>query len=103
MNEFFRSLSGMQWITKEDFETSLVETIGDIDYKNFIAAMERLCSLPYSYRAKDFISKYLKPLSAQANAYEIAKPKYDADGRMYVTTYGSLFYFVLLLVIGIAM
>ncbi|XP_037027846.1 28S ribosomal protein S9, mitochondrial [Bradysia coprophila] len=84
------SMSGAQWVSKDDLENILVETIGDLDYQNFITAMERLCSLPYSYRLKDFIMKYRKPLLARTNVYEIAKPKYDTDGRMYVTTYECL-------------
>lgn len=79
----------MQWISKDELENELIEIIGDPDYRNFVSAMERLCSLPYSYRVKDFISKYRKPLLVQSKVYEVAKPKYDADGRMYVTTYGS--------------
>lgn len=81
----------MQWLSKDDLETELVELIGDVEYKNFVNAMERLSSLPYSYRIKDFILKYRKPLQTHAMAYEVVKPKYDADGRMYVTTYGTVF------------
>lgn len=81
------TLSGMQLITKDELENELVETIANKDYQSFVSAMERLCSLPYSYRIKDFILKYQKPLLVQSNTYEIVKPKYDADGRMYVTTY----------------
>lgn len=81
----------MQWISQDELENELVETIGELEYRNFITAIERLCLLPYSYRIKDFILKYRKPLLMQTNTYEIATPKYDADGRMYVTTYG-LFY-----------
>lgn len=78
----------MQWISKEELESELVESIGDLDYRNFVTAMERLFSLPYSYRVKDFILKYRKPLLTQTNTYDIVQPKYDTDGRMYVTTYG---------------
>ncbi len=78
----------MQWITKDELENELVESIGDSDYRNFVVAIERLCLLPYSYRIKDFIMKYRKPLLTQTSASEVAQPKYDADGRMYVTTYG---------------
>lgn len=81
----------MQWLSKDELENELVESIGDLDYRNFVIAIERLCLLPYSYRIKDFILKYRKPLLTNSNTYEITKPKYDADGRMYVTTYGSYF------------
>jgi len=84
------SFAGMQWISKNDLETELVEALSDLEYRNFVNAMERLCSLPYSYRLKDFIVKYRKPLLVQSTTYEIAKPKFDADGRMYVTTYECL-------------
>lgn len=84
------TLSGSQWITKDELENILVETIGDVDFKHFITAMERLCQLPYSYRVKDFIMKYRKSLMSNTNRNEIVTPKYDADGRMYVTTYECL-------------
>lgn len=83
-------MSGAHWINKDQLESVLVETIGDSDHSRFVDAMERLCKLPYSYRFKDFIMKYRKPLISESNRYEIVQPKYDADGRMYVTTYECL-------------
>lgn len=66
-----------------------MEEILDIEYNNFINAMNRLIDMPYSYNIKDFIMKYRQLLLAQKNNKEIIKPKYDKDGRQYVTIYGK--------------
>lgn len=95
-------MSGAHWINKDQLESVLVETIGDSDHSRFVDAMERLCKLPYSYRFKDFIMKYRKPLISESNRYEIVQPKYDADGRMYVTTYGRCWGFFVSLFQSIA-
>nr|XP_008191155.1 PREDICTED: 28S ribosomal protein S9, mitochondrial [Tribolium castaneum] len=83
-------LSGYQWLDKPSLEQELVETIGDKDYESFVATMERLCSLPYSYRFKDFIFKYRKPLMTHEQTYQAPKPQFDADGRAFITTYECL-------------
>lgn len=75
-------------MNKEELEQVLVEEIADIEYNNFVNAMDRLVSMPYSYKAHEFISKYRKPLMVQTNAYDILQPQYDEQGRMSVTTYG---------------
>ncbi|XP_072942919.1 small ribosomal subunit protein uS9m [Epargyreus clarus] len=78
------------WFTKDHLEQVLVEQITDLEYDNFKLVMERLISLPYSYRCQDFINKYRKQLAAQRFALEIPKPGYDSDGRAFVTTYECL-------------
>jgi small subunit ribosomal protein S9 len=83
-------LSGSEWITKEQLENILVEEIKEIEYDNFKNAMDRLASLPYSYRIKDFINKYRKPLMVQTTTYDIPKVQYDKDGRSYITVYECL-------------
>lgn len=78
------------WFTKDHLEQVLVEQITDLEYDNFKLVMERLISLPYSYRCQEFINKYRKPLATQRFALEIPKPGYDSDGRAFVTTYECL-------------
>ncbi|CAH0713281.1 unnamed protein product, partial [Brenthis ino] len=68
----------------------LVERINELEYENFKLVMERLVTLPYSYRFKEFIEKYRKPLAAQRFALEIPKPSYDENGRAFITTYECL-------------
>jgi hypothetical protein len=61
-----------------------------VEYDSFVNAMSRLASLSYSFRIKDFINKYRKPLMAQTTAYDIPKVQYDKDGRSYITVYGKI-------------
>ncbi|KAJ0174075.1 hypothetical protein K1T71_010221 [Dendrolimus kikuchii] len=83
-------LGGSVWLTKEQLEMALVESITDLEYDNFKVVMERLVSLPYSYRHKEFIEKHRKPLASQKFALEIPKPSYDDEGKAYITTYECL-------------
>ncbi|XP_049876964.1 28S ribosomal protein S9, mitochondrial [Pectinophora gossypiella] len=84
------NLGNSNWLSKEQLEQSLVEKLTDLEYDNFKVVMERLVSLPYSYRSKEFIEKYRKPLASQKFALEIPKPGYDDEGRAFVTTYECL-------------
>ncbi|XP_068620083.1 small ribosomal subunit protein uS9m [Battus philenor] len=84
------NLNNTLWLTKEQLEQHLVEKLTDLEYENFKLVMERLVSLPYSYKYKDFIEKYRKTLMSQKFALEIPKPKYDEEGRAFVTTYECL-------------
>jgi hypothetical protein len=85
-------MSGFHWLDKSTLEKELVETIGDKDYEAFISTLERLCQLPYSYRSKEFIVKYRKPLMSHEQTYQAPKPQNDADGRSFITTYGNIFF-----------
>ncbi|XP_041984976.1 28S ribosomal protein S9, mitochondrial [Aricia agestis] len=78
------------WFTKDQLEQALVEQISDLEYDNFKLVMERLSSMPYSYKCKEFIEKYRNPLAIQKFALEIPKPSYDENGRAYITTYECL-------------
>lgn len=84
------NLDGSVWVTKDQLEQTLLETILDLEYDNFKVVMDRIVSLPYSYRCKEFIEKYRKPLATQKFALEIPKPSYDDEGRAFVTTYECL-------------
>ena len=83
-------LDSSTWVTKEELEQLLVENINELEYDNFKLVMDRLVALPYSYKYKEFIEKYRKPLSIQKFALEIPKPNYDENGRAFVTTYECL-------------
>lgn len=83
------NLSGSQWISKDQLELRLVETIQDIEYNNFVNAMDRLANQPYSYRVKEFIETYRRPLLNQKITLEIPKPQVDQDGRGFITVYGE--------------
>jgi small subunit ribosomal protein S9 len=83
-------LENSLWVTKEQLEQMIVESITDIEYDNFKVVMERIVSLPYSYRCREFIERFRKPMAAQRFALEIPKPSYDENGCAYITTYECL-------------
>ncbi|XP_037942873.1 28S ribosomal protein S9, mitochondrial [Teleopsis dalmanni] len=83
-------IAGHQWLSKAQLELELVETIADIEYNNFTNVMNRLVTLPFSYKSKSFIDKYLKPLMDQTIQLEAPKPRIDEKGRQYITTYECL-------------
>lgn len=83
-------IDGSVWLSKEQLENILVETITDLEYDNFKQVMDRIVSLPHAYRCQELIDKYRKPLSTQKFALEIPKPQYDDAGRAYITTYECL-------------
>lgn len=88
---YFQSkTAGFQLLPKDQLERVLVERIADLEYQNFTNAMDRLISLPYSYKSKAFIERYLKPLIDQSKQLEVPKPKIDEQGRQYITTYECL-------------
>lgn len=82
-------LSGFEWLPKDHLELILVEAIQDIEYSNFIVAMNRLATHPYSYRVQEFIRTYQRPLMSQMTLLEIPKPQVDEDGRSFITVYGK--------------
>ncbi|XP_030373484.1 28S ribosomal protein S9, mitochondrial [Scaptodrosophila lebanonensis] len=83
-------MAGFQMLPKDQLEVKLVETIADIEYSNFVSSMERLIASPFSYKSKNFIERYLKPLIDQSKQLEVPKPKIDEQGRQYITTYECL-------------
>lgn len=82
-------LTGFQWLNKDQLELRLVETIQELEHTNFVNAMERLAKHPYSYRFKDFINQYRRPLLNQTVTLEIPKPQIGEDGRNFITVYGE--------------
>lgn len=82
------NLSGSAWIDQDKLELLLVETIDKVEYSNFVGALDRLANHPYSYRHKEFILKYRRPLSTSKSIEDIPKPGIDKDGKSVVTTYG---------------
>lgn len=82
-------MSDSTWLTKEQLQDKIIETITDKQYTDFIAMMDRLFQHPYSYQVKDFIMKYRRTLLIQTKDREIIEPKIGEDGRKYVTTYGN--------------
>ncbi|XP_017775117.1 PREDICTED: 28S ribosomal protein S9, mitochondrial [Nicrophorus vespilloides] len=83
-------MSGYQWLDKDALEKQCVEGINDKEYNNFKDAMERLTKLPYSYKVKDFIMEYSRPLMMQTKTHDVPELQYDKDGKAFITTYECL-------------
>ncbi|XP_057671672.1 28S ribosomal protein S9, mitochondrial [Diorhabda carinulata] len=83
-------ISGYQWLDKASLEIKLVETLGEKDYEYFINSFERLTAMPYSYKVKDFILEYAKPIINKVQKFEAPKIRIDSDGKQYVTVYECL-------------
>ncbi|XP_073981102.1 small ribosomal subunit protein uS9m-like isoform X2 [Rhodnius prolixus] len=78
-------VTGSQWISKEELEKMVVEPLTDFEYKNFLAAAERLLAHKYSAFAKEIIMKYRKTLMEMTMSFEAPKPEYDENGRAFIT------------------
>ncbi|XP_040888509.1 28S ribosomal protein S9, mitochondrial [Toxotes jaculatrix] len=73
------SLDSSRWLTKEEVEDSLVETISTQDYDRFIQLMERLLSMPYCASEEEFVLRYRRKLEAQSKKHSV--PPLDRDER----------------------
>uniref|UniRef100_A0AAG5DFA8 Small ribosomal subunit protein uS9m n=1 Tax=Anopheles atroparvus TaxID=41427 RepID=A0AAG5DFA8_ANOAO len=82
--------TGSEWQPKELLEKKIVETITDIEYDNFVNAMNRLVNHPLSECAKEFLKEYSKPLISKLENDSIPTPQHDSDGRQFVTIYECL-------------
>ncbi|XP_070493268.1 small ribosomal subunit protein uS9m [Chironomus tepperi] len=83
-------LSGSEWINQDQLELKLVENIQPVEYRYFVNVMNRLVEHPYSFRVKDFIDMYRRPLMNQTIILDIPKPHIDKDGRSFITVYECL-------------
>lgn len=73
------------WLSKQEIEDKLLETITDTEYTYLIASLERLSDHSQSKHATDLIIKYRKPLVAFSKKVDILPLKYDSTGRPYIT------------------
>ncbi|KAJ8256224.1 hypothetical protein COCON_G00200880 [Conger conger] len=82
------SLAGGRWLSKDEFEEFLVETISDQDYTYFLQLIGRLSSLPYSSLEKEFILSFHKQLDVQASK-QLGQPlEFDQDGVAFSSAQG---------------
>ncbi|XP_012725037.2 28S ribosomal protein S9, mitochondrial [Fundulus heteroclitus] len=72
------SLGASRWLTKEELEASLVETISTQDYQRFIQLMERMLSMPYCSLEEEFILRHRQQLEAQS-MHQVVPPLQKDD------------------------
>ncbi|XP_071319900.1 small ribosomal subunit protein uS9m [Trachinotus anak] len=73
------SLGASRWLTKEEVEELLVETISTHDYNRFIQLMERLLSMPHCVKEEEFILRFRRQLEAQSRKQMV--PPLERDDR----------------------
>jgi len=82
------NLNGTRYVTKLELEKTIIETVKDKHYDQFLMCMERLAVHPYSSKEKEFILKFSVPLVAQTLTMEIPQLKYDENKRPYMDATG---------------
>ncbi|KAM9766323.1 small ribosomal subunit protein uS9m [Menidia menidia] len=82
------SLGTSRWLSKEELEVLLVETISAHDYDRFIQLMERMLSMPYSSTEEPFILHYRRQLEAQSRNQVVPPLQKDDRGVAFSTSEG---------------
>ena len=65
------AFSSTKWISKEQLSKILIEDLNDQEYNDLINSYERLIELPFSYKSKDFIFKYVYSILLKAFFFQI--------------------------------
>ena len=81
-------LADSRWVTKEEASKICLETITETEHKEFMAVLERLVSLPFSYRVKDDIFKWRLREGTSAAQQQFVTPQFDEKGRAWVEVEG---------------
>ncbi|XP_058479177.1 28S ribosomal protein S9, mitochondrial [Solea solea] len=82
------SLGASRWLTKEELETLLVETMTAHNYNRFIQLMERLLSMPHCSVEQEFVSRYRRQVEAQSRKQMVPQLEQDDRGVAFSTAEG---------------
>ncbi|XP_064473029.1 small ribosomal subunit protein uS9m-like [Ornithodoros turicata] len=82
------NFEGSEWLSKEEMEHLLVESLKEHQYEYFVKTLDRLASHPYSAREKEFLKKYRKEKLIALIHEEVPPLMYDELGRPYMTAEG---------------
>uniref|UniRef100_A0A1B6D3Y2 Small ribosomal subunit protein uS9m n=1 Tax=Clastoptera arizonana TaxID=38151 RepID=A0A1B6D3Y2_9HEMI len=84
------NLDSSTFKTKDEYQTMFVEELSNAEFNNFVLTLERLMAHPYSYRLKDEIMLYRKPIMLQSTTFEPLQVEVLEDGRQFVTFKNSV-------------
>ncbi|KAG8188575.1 hypothetical protein JTE90_007181 [Oedothorax gibbosus] len=87
--EALLNLSGGEWKTIDEMKALFLENINEREYNFLVTTLTRLGNHPYSFRAKDEISKYRKEFDTISNLEDIPKLMTDENGRPYMEAEGK--------------
>ncbi|XP_030605861.1 small ribosomal subunit protein uS9m isoform X2 [Archocentrus centrarchus] len=82
------SLGASRWLTKDELELLLVETISAHDYDRFIKLMERMLAMPCSNTEEQFVLRYRRQLEAQSMKQMVPPLEKDENGVAFSTAEG---------------
>uniref|UniRef100_A0A7N6BIG8 Small ribosomal subunit protein uS9m n=1 Tax=Anabas testudineus TaxID=64144 RepID=A0A7N6BIG8_ANATE len=82
------SLGTSRWLTNEELEALLVESISTYDYNRFIQLMERLLSLPYCATEEEFVLRYRQQLESQSRKQMVPPLEKDEKGVAFSASEG---------------
>jgi len=82
-------LADTRWMTHEEVSKACLETLSEAEYNEFILVLERLVSLPFSYRVKDDIFKWRVKEAAGIAVKDFITPQFDEKGRAFVEVEGK--------------
>ncbi|CAN7989221.1 unnamed protein product [Ixodes hexagonus] len=83
------NLDGSAWLSKQELELRLVETLKDTQYDYFVKTFERLAEHPYSSHAREFLLEYRKTRTSSLKQEAIPPLLYDETGRPYAKARGA--------------
>lgn len=83
------TLATTRWMTNEELTALFEEEINERQMNELVEALERLVENEFSYKAKEFIFKFRKPIAAVQAVDDAIEPQYDENGRAYVEYIGQ--------------
>eukprot|EP00092_Neocalanus_flemingeri_P020772 GFUD01022508.1.p1 GENE.GFUD01022508.1~~GFUD01022508.1.p1 ORF type:complete len:398 (+),score=132.89 GFUD01022508.1:50-1243(+) len=81
-------LADSRWVTKEETEKICLETVTETELKEFLVVLERLVSLPFSYRVKEDIFRWRVKEGSSTAQQQYVTPQFDEMGRAWVEVEG---------------
>jgi len=81
-------LADSRWVSQEEMQKKCLENISENDYKEFLQVLERLVSLPFSYRVRDDIFQWRVKEEDIAAQKDFLPPQFDEKGRAWVEVEG---------------
>ncbi|XP_023337829.1 28S ribosomal protein S9, mitochondrial-like [Eurytemora carolleeae] len=82
-------MADSRWITKDELSSLTLELITDSDHREFVNVLERLVSLPFSYRVRDEIFSYRVSEGISLSKQTYLVPEHDEKGRAFVEFEGQ--------------
>jgi len=80
-------MAGSRWATREEMAKRCLEKVTEQEHADFVALLDRLVSLPFSYRVKDELFAWRVKEGTAAEELFV-QPQFDETGRAFVEAEG---------------